>query len=158
MTAIVGVLNRRGLAFAADSAATHTSASGQKITNHTNKIFVLSKYKPVGIALYNNIDFIGVPWENIIKMYRDDLRKRDFATLEEYIKSFWTFVKKCCLPQLAFEQLQNVALIAVEYQKEVNDYAIQQIGGNITAANEAHYFQNYISKLDDFNPTLTLKV
>ena len=150
MTAIVGVLNRRGLAFAADSAATHTSASGQKITNHTNKIFVLSKYKPVGVALYSNIDFIGVPWENIIKMYRDDLRKRDFATLEEYIKSFWAFMKKCCLPQFTREQLQNVSLIATEYHKEVNVYALQQIGGNITASNEAQYFQSYISKLDDF--------
>lgn len=150
MTAIVGVLNRRGLAFAADSAATHTSVSGQKITNHTNKIFALSKYKPVGVALYNDIDFIGVPWENIIKMYRDDLHKRNFDTLEEYIKSFWAFLKKCCLPQLTLEQLQNVNLIATEYHKEVNDYALQQIGGNITAINEAQFFQSYISKLDDF--------
>ena len=40
MTAIVGTINRRGVAFAADSAATHTISSRHKITNHANKIFV----------------------------------------------------------------------------------------------------------------------
>ena len=43
MTAIVGTINRRGVAFAADSAATYTFASKSKITNNTNKIFALSK-------------------------------------------------------------------------------------------------------------------
>lgn len=153
MTAIVGVLNRRGLAFAADSAATHTSSSGNKITNHTNKVFALSRYHPVGIALYNNIDFMGIPWENIIKMYRDDLQKRDYATLEEYIKSFWAFIKKNCLTQLENDQLQDILLIAVNYQKEVNDYAVQQIGGTLTVANEMQFFQNYLLRLDYFRTT-----
>ena len=58
MTAIVGILNRRGVVFAADSAATHKSAAGYKISNNANKIFSLSKYHPVGVALYNNLDFI----------------------------------------------------------------------------------------------------
>ena len=39
MTAIVGILNRQGIAFAADSAATLTISSTHKITNHANKIF-----------------------------------------------------------------------------------------------------------------------
>ena len=39
MTAIGGILNRRGLAFATDTTATHTTKSGNKITNHANKIF-----------------------------------------------------------------------------------------------------------------------
>lgn len=38
MTAIVGTINRRGVAFAADSTATHTVSSKHKITNHANKI------------------------------------------------------------------------------------------------------------------------
>ena len=62
MTAIVGVLNTRGVAFAADSAATHVTKSGSKITNHANKLFTLSKYHPVGVAVYSYLDFQGVPW------------------------------------------------------------------------------------------------
>ena len=60
MTAIVGVLSTRGIAFAADSAATVTSPSGKKITYHANKIFTLSKYHPVGVAIYNNLPVGGI--------------------------------------------------------------------------------------------------
>lgn len=60
MTAIVGTINRRGVAFAADSAATHTISSRHKITNHANKIFELSKYNPVGAAICGNLDFLGM--------------------------------------------------------------------------------------------------
>ena len=54
MTAIVGIINRQGVAFAADSAATVTLSSTQKISNHANKIFELSRREPVGIALCGN--------------------------------------------------------------------------------------------------------
>ncbi len=70
MTAIVGTINRRGVAFAADSAATHIISSKHKITNHANKIYELSKYHPIGIALCGNLDFLGLPWEEIFKLYR----------------------------------------------------------------------------------------
>lgn len=61
MTAIVGTLNRRGVVFAADSAATFTTSTTKKISNTANKIFALSRKHPVGIAIYNNLDFYGVP-------------------------------------------------------------------------------------------------
>lgn len=74
MTAIVGTINRRGVAFAADSAATHTISSRHKITNHANKIFELSKYNPVGVAICGNLDLLGMPWEDIFKIYRNQLK------------------------------------------------------------------------------------
>ena len=93
MTAIVGTINRRGVAFAADSAATLTISDKVKITNHTNKIFALSKKHPVGIAIYNNLDFHGVPWENIFKMYRDNhLKDNSFAKLSDYTNDFWCYL------------------------------------------------------------------
>ena len=70
MTAIVGTINRRGVAFAADSAATHTVSSKHKITNHANKIFELSRHAPVGICICGNLDFLGMPWEDIFKLFR----------------------------------------------------------------------------------------
>ena len=88
MTAIVGTINRRGVAFAADSAATHTISSKHKITNHANKIFELSKYHPVGIALCGNLDFLGLPWEDIIKMFRSKMKRRGYRTLKEYSDCF----------------------------------------------------------------------
>ncbi|MFP4289260.1 MAG: hypothetical protein ACLFQS_08370 [Bacteroidales bacterium] len=63
MTAVVGILNKQGIAIAADSAVTVSGVGNRKIYNSANKIFTLSKYKPVGIAIFNNAQFLGVPWE-----------------------------------------------------------------------------------------------
>ena len=52
MTTIVGVLNKRAVAIAADSAV--TIGDTHKVMNTGNKIFTLSKYAPVGIAIYGN--------------------------------------------------------------------------------------------------------
>ena len=39
MTAIVGLLNKRSIALAADSAVTINSPSGHKVLNSANKVF-----------------------------------------------------------------------------------------------------------------------
>lgn len=70
MTAIVGTINRRGVAFAADSAATHTATSKHKITNHANKIFELSKEHPVGFQFAEILiflDFLGKKYSNCLE-------------------------------------------------------------------------------------------
>ncbi len=93
MTAIVGVLNSQGIAIAADSAVTVTGNKVKKVYNRSNKIFTLSKYKPVGIAIYNSADYMGIPLETIIKMYRQHLRDNSFNTLQEYKVNFLEFLK-----------------------------------------------------------------
>lgn len=90
MTAIVGTLNRKGLALAADSAA--TMGQTHKVINSANKLFALSKYAPVAIAIYGGSAFMGTPWEVIIKMYRRQLDKKKFDTLQEYANDFITYL------------------------------------------------------------------
>lgn len=120
MTAIVGTLNRRGIAFAADSAATLTLSEKSKITNHANKVFALSKKHPVGIAIYNNLDFHGVPWEEIFKMYRNNhLKDNSFPKLVDYADDFWKYVTDCILPKLADEQNRQVAYMASRLKDEI---------------------------------------
>lgn len=104
MTAIVGTINRRGVAFAADSAATHTISSRHKITNHANKIFELSKYYPVGAAICGNLDFLGMPWEDIFKMYRSYLEDNSKPLLSDYSKDFFNFVNQQIMPLLCDRQ------------------------------------------------------
>lgn len=80
MTAIVGVLNKHAVAIAADSAV--TMGNTHKVVNSANKIFTLSKYHPVAVMTYNNADFMGTPWDIIIKEYRKQLKDKSFPYLK----------------------------------------------------------------------------
>lgn len=92
MTAEVAVMNKQAIALAADSAVTFQEETGQKIFTSASKIFTLSKYQPVGIMVYGSADFMQVPWETIIKVYRNNLGKKTFKTVADYAKDFLTFV------------------------------------------------------------------
>lgn len=92
MTAEIAIMNKEAIALASDSAVTMTTESGQKIFTSANKLFALSKYRPIGIMVYGNALFMDVPWETIIKIYRNKLGKRKFDTLKEYANSFIEFL------------------------------------------------------------------
>ncbi len=94
MTAVVGVLNKHAIAIAADSAVTIDSSNGKKIFNAANKIFTLSKFHPVGIMIYNAANFMGIPWETIIKIYRKQLGEKSFNTISEHKIDFINFLNK----------------------------------------------------------------
>ncbi|MCF8232306.1 MAG: hypothetical protein K9J27_08965 [Bacteroidales bacterium] len=94
MTAVIGILNKSAVALAADSAVSVTGAHQNKIYNTANKIFTLSKYHPVGIMMYNAASFMSsVPWETIIKLYREELEDKSFSRVEEYQTHFIEFLK-----------------------------------------------------------------
>ena len=93
MTAEIAIMNKEAIALATDSAVTTTGESGQKIFTSANKLFALSKYHPVGIMVYGNANFMDIPWETIIKIYREkELGKKAFKTLEEYARGFIAFL------------------------------------------------------------------
>lgn len=105
MTAIVGFMNKRGVAVAADSAV--TLGNTHKVVNSGNKIFTLSKHAPVGIATYGNTAFMDTPWEIIIKLYRKHLGRNKFDTLNQYIMSFIEYLHE-----------ENF-FVSEEYQKRI---------------------------------------
>ncbi|WP_296873205.1 hypothetical protein [uncultured Methanobrevibacter sp.] len=108
MTAIVGVLNKHGIAIAADSAV--TMGDTHKVVNSGNKIFTLSYHNPIAIMTYNAADFMGVPWEIIIKQYRKHLDKKSFAHIDGYISDFIKYLSG--LPYLLDGKVQHNALLA----------------------------------------------
>lgn len=93
MTAVIGILNKNAIAIAADSAVTVSGNNGRKIYNTANKIFMLSKYHPVSIIIYNSANFLSTPWEIIIKIYRDKLKDKSFSCLKDYSEDFFNFLK-----------------------------------------------------------------
>lgn len=92
MTAQIAIMNKNAVALATDSAVTTRNSQGVKVHNSANKLFTLSKYHPVGIMIYSSADFMGYPWETLIKVFRRWLGKRSFATVDEYANSFFEFL------------------------------------------------------------------
>ena len=90
MTAEVAIMNRIGVALAADSAL--TIGGGKKTHSSADKLFQLSR--SVGVMIYGNAVFLGVPWETIIKEYRRELGEGTFATVEEYAGDFLRFMSR----------------------------------------------------------------
>ena len=91
MTAEVVILNKNGIALAADSAVT---IGTQKVYNSANKVFALSRTQPVGVMIYGNAEFMSVPWEALIKSFRKNVLKEDtHPRLEQYAEQFLEFLR-----------------------------------------------------------------
>ncbi|MCQ2009275.1 hypothetical protein NOM01_04605 [Sporolactobacillus sp. STSJ-5] len=94
MTAETSILNRHCVALAADSAVTVGTKGNQKAYNYANKIFALSKKYPIGIMIYGGAEFMSVPWETIIKVFRSQYGNQPENTVKEYCKKFVEFIEK----------------------------------------------------------------
>lgn len=94
MTTEVAILNRQAVAIASDSASTAIDEYGRPIYSTAHKIFPLSKDQPVAIMIYGSAAFMGIPWETIIKVFRDKLGDTVYNNLPEYGQSFVNFIRK----------------------------------------------------------------
>jgi hypothetical protein len=86
-------MNRNGIALAADSAVTITSPDGTKVWQSANKIFGLSRHHMAGVMVYGSADFMRLPWETVIKIYRDQLPDRALPSVTDYAENFLTFLQ-----------------------------------------------------------------
>lgn len=150
MTAIVGTINRRGVAFAADSAATHTVSSKHKITNHANKIFELSKRHPVGVCICGNLDFLGMPWEDVFKMYRNSLKETGYDCLKDYSTHFFEFVKQDIMPKLVSDQKGNLSIVVNGYLNELISISKQELEKEGIEATDINLITKLESKMSMF--------
>jgi hypothetical protein len=91
MTCEVAVMNKRGIALAADSAV--TLGNGKKIYHTAEKLFSLSPSIPVAIMTFGAADMMNVPWETVVKIYAQKLGSRRFDTLDQYVKDFLSFIE-----------------------------------------------------------------
>ncbi len=124
MTAEIAILNRAAVALAADSAVTVDAGSEKKIFTTANKLFMLSKYHPVGIMIYGGASFMDVNWETIVKVYRQKLLEKSFPTLKTYMNDFLMYISKSSYLQTATQCKIFVERVIVsrfsQIRKEVN--------------------------------------
>lgn len=91
MTAEVAILNSGAIALAADSAVT---IGDQKIYNSALKLFALSKTAPVGTMIYGNAGLMNIPWESLIKSFRQNIKTKTFKKLDQYGVEFIKYLNK----------------------------------------------------------------
>lgn len=135
MTAEVAVLNKHAVALAADSAV--TIGANSKVYNSANKLFALSKFHPVGIMIYGNAEFMGVPWETIIKSYRRTLDNLHFDRLTKYAENFFAFLSSAPFFSFEYEQtyIENKERSYYSYVREKIKEKVNkrlEINGQIT--------------------------
>lgn len=93
MTAEVVVMNKVAVALAADSAASIRTAHGVKVYA-ANKLFRLSPGLPVGVLVYGSSEFMGVPWEVLIREFRAGFGTKQLPHLNDYAAKFMQFLKR----------------------------------------------------------------
>lgn len=90
MTAEIAVMNKEAVAMAADSAVT----AGSKVFTSADKIFVLSHQPPVGVMIHGNASFMQIPWETLIKIYKNQISKKKFKLVKKYGNDFIKFLRR----------------------------------------------------------------
>ena len=127
MTAEIALLNKSAVALAADSAMTLV---GTGKIYPANKLFALSKYHPVGIMIYNGTEFMGVPWETLIKRYRQSIGREAQPTIREYLVNFLGDIKnsEVCTEQ---QQKMNLLRISLDNFTTIREIALDDLGSTI---------------------------
>lgn len=92
MTCEIAVMNKYGVALAADSAATF--GQRQKVYQAAEKLFQISQSPPVGMMISGSAELMDMPWEVIINTYIQQTGNRKFNKLIEYADEFFRFVEQ----------------------------------------------------------------
>ena len=105
MTSEVLIMTPSAVAMAADSVVT---INGNKTYEGVNKLFMLSKNPPMGIMIYNNVNFIAIPFETLIKDFREQIMDDETAnTVDDFKNKFKEYLenepKKNNFPMLSFQ-------------------------------------------------------
>lgn len=95
MTCEIVIMNQHAVALAADSAMTvERWVNNKKETRYfkgSNKIFQLTHNDPVGLMIFDTALLQGVPWDLIVKEYRNQ-QKVQYPTLKEYADSLFAYI------------------------------------------------------------------
>jgi hypothetical protein len=141
MTAEVCIMNRLAVVLAADSAATVTQWTGEKVESRyfkgSNKIFQLSDHHPVGLMIFDSADMMRVPWEIVVKTFRSNLEKKSFNTVKEYAAEFFAFLEQSSLlfptsiqDEIFLDAARSTAVLLVHREQYPDDDAAR-LAGNL---------------------------
>ena len=113
MTAEICMMNRLAVVLAADSATTVSGwVEGKREERYfkgANKVFQISNMQPVGLMIYDSADILNVPWELIIKSFREHINGKSFNLVEDYAKELFSYLSDN--PRFFPEHIQNAKIV-----------------------------------------------
>lgn len=124
MTAEVAIINRHAVTLAADSAVTLTVNGAQKVYNSADKLFELSDQDPIGIMIYNNLEFMGLSLELAIKKFRE--KRTRYLTIPDAALSFFKYLQNELAPDVAL-QTQHAKRVFRPALQELKDKFLETI-------------------------------
>jgi len=103
LTAEIAIINRSGIAVAADSAAT---IGRKKVWKSANKLFSLGPMHDIGVMFYGSADLFGCHWEIIVKQFREVICKERFETVADVTERFLKYIS---LPQWRDDRAMQIS-------------------------------------------------
>ena len=95
MTSEVVLMNNKAVAVAADSVVT-VAVDGvpRKTFTGVQKLFEISKGRPVAMMIYANAEIMGLPWKTVINSYIAQAKNPKFGSVKEYADDFFKYLDK----------------------------------------------------------------
>ena len=128
MTAVVGILNKRGVAIAADSAVSW-GRNGNKVTKNGNKMIRMSNVIPISVMLTGNGGFLRTTWDIIVRHYRQHRGDIKHDTVEACMHDFFRYIADNGLfrdPKFVHERIKDEIVFLFNYIEENIDDKYKQ--------------------------------
>ncbi|WP_413988757.1 hypothetical protein ACMDCR_22455 [Labrys okinawensis] len=113
MTTEIAILNRGAVALAADSALT---IGRDRVWKSGNKLFSLGPTNDIAVMFYGLGDFIGYPWETIVKCFRERTGNKAYGSVKECSADFFDYIRSDLFKHEANENLSLDYLFVVFFE------------------------------------------
>lgn len=110
MTAEALVMNKNGIAIAADSAIAVATGAAPRMFNTTDKLFKLTADAPVAVMIYGSSEFMHLPWDVLIEDYRAKRVGTSFTDTHGYAEDFLAYLAQL---HQAHDDYEDVFLAAL---------------------------------------------
>ncbi|MEM7749601.1 MAG: hypothetical protein AAF346_15215 [Pseudomonadota bacterium] len=141
MTAEIAILNKGAVALATDSAVTISAErQAQKIFDSADKLFELSTAQPIGIMIYNGLQFLGMPLDAVIKEFRRS--NETFPTVDEAAGKFLSHLYDLLDTAPTSEIEQNISGVIIPVINQINEEIQKKLFENLAKAEKQNPVQH----------------
>lgn len=151
VTAEIAILNKLAVALAADSAVTvSTTERDEKIFDTADKLFELSRHDPIGIMIYNGMNFAEVPFQTIVNMFCS--KCNSFTTVENAASQFLAFLNETGVNAPSHDQSNQLEQMLTPILKRIDERRrsiISDYASNISEGTTADKITSFINGASD---------